>query len=247
MTDQPRPKGGRNQSVKRKNGAKPPVEEPGTALWKKVLFVSVGVLFVFLMVASSMGTSWLNIFQTVEAGDVVLTDVTIRDDQSRPILTTSETVYQSAAKENRSVFLTSPFALDAGLPYNESMKTVPITAPSSGYNYTLFGEEYDAITMGVVGMHSGSTKSVSLKTNVTQEQNYTAEEFERLGGDFANATVGDEMVLSFVENMEALYDNTTTPTYALRTTHVVNKTDESVMLSFAHATADLTVSRVRSS
>jgi hypothetical protein len=55
------------------------------------------------------------------------------------------------------------------------------------------------------------------------------------------------MVLSFVENMEALYDNTTTPTYALRTTHVVNKTDESVMLSFAHATADLTVSRVRSS
>jgi hypothetical protein len=54
------------------------------------------------------------------------------------------------------------------------------------------------------------------------------------------------MVLSFVENMEALYDNTTTPTYALRTTHVVNRTDDSLTLSFNHAKADLTVSRVRS-
>lgn len=246
MTDQPKPKAGRNQSVKRKNPPKP-AEEPGTALWKKVLFVSVGVLFVVLMIVSSMGTSWLNVFQTVKPGAVVATDLTIRDDQNRPILTSSETLYSSAIKENRSVFLVSPLVIDAGLAYTDPVKTVPVLAPQNGYNYTLFGEEYDAIATGVVGMHPGGTKTIRLDTNVTEERNYTAEEFEQLGGDFGNASVGDEMVLSFVENPESFYDNTTTPTYALRTTHVVNKTEESLMLSFSHATADLGVSRVRSS
>ncbi len=244
MTDQPRPKAGRNQSVKRKNPPKP--EEPGTALWKKVLFVSVGVLFVVLMVVSSMGTSWLNVFQTVKPGAVVVTDVTITDDQNRPVLTTSESVYMNGLKENRSVFLVSPFVLDAGLPYTDTVKTVPIVAPQGGVNYTLFGEEYNAITMGVTGMHPGGTKTIPLGSNVTEERNYTAEEFEQLGGDFGNTSIGDEMVLSFVENPAALYDNTTTPSYALRTTHVVNRTDDSLVLSFSHARADLTVSQVRS-
>ncbi|MEN6341276.1 MAG: hypothetical protein ABFC89_01820 [Methanospirillum sp.] len=246
MTDQPRPKGGRNQSVKRKNPPKP-VEEPGTALWKKVLFVSVGVLFVVLMVASSMGTSWLNVFQTVKPGAVVVTDVTLRDDQNRPVLTSNQAVYSSAIKENRSVFLVSPLTVDAGLAYTDPVMTVPITAPQSGVNYTLFGQEYNAITMGVVGMNPGGTKTVSLETNVTEERNYTAAEFDQLGGDFGNTSIGDEMVLSFVENPEAFYDNTTTPTYALRTTHVVNRTDDSVTLSFSLASAELTLAQVRSS
>ncbi len=244
MTDQPRPKAGRNQSTKRKGPAKP-ADELGTALWKKVLFVSVGVLFVVLMVVSSMGTSWLNMFQTVKTGSVVLTDLTIRDDQNRPILTTSQTVYSNAIKENRSVFLVSPFVIDAGLPFNGTMKTIPIVAPSSGANYTLFGQEYDAISMGVVGMHPGGTKSIRLDANVTEEQNYTAEQFDQLGGDFANATIGDEMVLAFAENPASLSDNTTTPSYALRTTHVVSKTEDSLMLSFSHAVADLTLSQVQ--
>ena len=82
---------------------------------------------------------------------------------------------------------------------------------------------------------------------MSEERNYTAEEFDELGGDFGNASVGDQMVLSFVENPAALYDNTTTPTYALRTTEVVNKTDDSLMLSFNHATADLAIAQVQSS
>ncbi len=244
MTDQPRPKAGRNQSTKRKGPAKP-AEEPGTALWKKVLFVSVGVLFVVLMVVSSMGTSWLNMFQTVKAGSVVTTDVTIRDDQNRPILTSSQTLYSNAIKENRSVFLVSPLVIDAGLPYNDSVKTLPILAPSSGANYTLFGKEYDAISMAVVGMHPGGTKSIRLDANVTEEQNYTVEQFNQLGGDFNNTTIGDEMVLAFAENPASLYDNNTTPSYALRTTHVVNKSDDSLFLSFSHAVADLALAEVK--
>lgn len=246
MTDQPRPKAGRNQSVNRKNPPKP-AEEPGTALWKKILFVSVGVLFVVLMVVSSMGTSWLNMFQTVKPGTVVVADVTIRDDQNRPVLTTSEAVYSSGIKENRSVFLVSPLVVDAGLAYTDPVMTVPVLAPQSGVNYTLFGQEYDAIAMGVIGMHPGGTKTIPLDSNVTEERNYTAEEFNQLGGDFGNTSIGDEMVLSFVENPEAFYDNTTTPTYALRTTHVVNRTDDSIALSFSHAKADLVLAQVRSS
>ena len=246
MTDQPRPKGGRNQSVKRNNPPKP-AEEPGTALWKKVLFVSVGVLFVVLMIVSSTGTSWLNVFQTVKPGAVVVTDVTLRDDQNRPVLTTNEAVYSTAIKGNRSVFLVSPFTVDAGLEFTDPVKTVPILAPQSGVNYTLFGEEYNAITMGVVGMHPGGTKTIPIGTNVTEERDYTAEEFDRLGGDFGNTSIGDEMVLSFVENPAALYDNSSTRTYAIRTTHVVNKTDDSLVLSFSLASADLALTQVRSS
>lgn len=94
-------------------------------------------------------------------------------------------------------------------------------------------------------MHPGGTKSIRLDANVTEEQNYTAEQFDQLGGDFANATIGDEMVLAFAENPASLYDNTTTPSYALRTTHVVSKTEDSLMLSFSHAVADLTLSQVQ--
>jgi len=244
MTDQPRPKAGRNQSTKRK-GPVTPAEVPGTALWKKVLFVSVGVLFVVLMVVSSMGTSWLNVFQTVKTGSVVTTDLTIRDDQNRPLLTSSQTLYSNAIKENRSVFLVSPLVVDAGLPYNQSTKTLPILAPSSGANYTLFGEEYNAISMGVVGMHPGGSKSIRLDANVTEEQNYTVEQFNQLGGDFNNTTIGDEMVLAFTENPEAVYYNNSTPSYALRTTHVVNKSADSLILAFSHAVAELTLSEVQ--
>jgi hypothetical protein len=95
-------------------------------------------------------------------------------------------------------------------------------------------------------MHPGGSKTIRLDANVTEERDYTVEEFDQLGGDFANATIGDEMVLSFIENPMALYDNTTTPTYALRTTHIVNKTDESLTLSFSHATAELGIAQVRS-
>ena len=244
MIDKPRPKAGQNQSIKRKGPGKP-AEEPGTALWKKVLFVSVGVLFVVLMVLSSTGMSWLNLFQTVQTGSVVMTDLTIRDDQQRPLVTSSQTIYSDAIKQNRSVFLVSPLVVDAGLPYNESMKTLPILAPSAGANYTLFGQEYNAIAMGVVGMHPGGSKSVSLDLNVTEERDYSAEQFDQLGGDFANATIGDEMVLAFAENPAALYDNTTTPSYALRTTHVVNKSTDSLLLSFSHAVADLNLAQVQ--
>ncbi len=222
------------------------MEEPGTPFWSKVVLVSIGLLFVFLMIFSTMGSSWLNVFQTVKPGAVVLTDVTIRDDANRPILTTSEPVYTAAASGNRSVFLVSPFTVDAGLEYNDTVKTVPILAPQSGYNYTLTGDEYNAIAQGVIGMHPGGTKTIRLDTNVTEEQNLSAQEFDQIGGDFANASVGDEMVFSRVENMEALYDNTTTPTYALRTTHIVNKTDDSVTLSLSLAKADLTVQKVQS-
>ena len=107
-----------------------------------------------------------------------MTDVTIRDDQNRPVLTTSEAVYTSAAQANGTVFLVSPFTIDAGLAYTDPVKTVPIIAPQGGVNYTLFGEEYDAIAMGVIGMHPGGEKTVSLETNVSEERNYTAEEFD---------------------------------------------------------------------
>ncbi|NLX50353.1 MAG: hypothetical protein GXY82_10910 [Methanospirillum sp.] len=245
MTDQPRPKAGRNQSIKRKSPPKP-AEEPGTALWKKVLYVTVGILFVVLMVVSSMGTSWLNIFQTVQPGAVVLTDVTIRDDLNRPVLTTSETIYSSALEENRTVFLVSPLVVDAGEGSSGSGRSLPILAPQSGANYTLFAQEYSAIATGVVGLHTGGTATVRLDGNVTDERFYSVEEFEQLGGDFANATIGTELVLAFIENPEALYDNTTAPSYAVRTTHVVNRSTDSVTLRFSHATADLTVSNVRS-
>ena len=220
---------------------------PTTANWKKILVVGVGVLFVVLMVVSSMGMSWLNAFTSVQNGTVVTADLTIRDDLGRPVITSDKAIYTAAAKENKTVLLTNQLTVPAGGVYdNQSMQALPVTAPSAA-NFTVFGNEYQTMVNGLIGMHVSQMKSVPFDQNASEEQNVTlsSTQFERLGMNFTNATINEQVILSRAEGLDDTTDMNATPTgYSLRTTKIVDKGADNLTLSFAYKGVDLTVSSI---
>lgn len=224
--------------------------QPTTENWKKILVVGVGVLFVVLMIVSSMGMSWLNAFTSVSNGTVVTADLTIRDDLGRPVITSDQAIYTAAAKQNTTVLLTNQLSVPAGGVYdNQSMQVLPVIAPQAA-NFTLFGNEYQTMTNGLLGMHVGQMKTVNFEQNASEEQNVTLSsvQFERLGMNFTNATINEQVILSRAEGLDDATDMNATPTgYSLRTTKIVEKGDDNLTLSFAYKGVDLTVASIASS
>ena len=64
--------------------------------WKKVFVIAVGVVFIAMMVLSAMGMSWLQSFRTVMANDTVTIGFTLRDAAGQPVLTSDQSLYQTA-------------------------------------------------------------------------------------------------------------------------------------------------------
>ncbi|ACL17791.1 hypothetical protein [Methanosphaerula palustris] len=243
MKEQKNPGAGKGKKPSQK------ATQPTTANWKKILVIGVGVLFVVLMVVSSMGMSWLNTFSTVQNGSVVTADLTIRDDLGRPIITSDKVVYAAAAKQNQTVLLTNQLTVPAGGVYdNTSMQSLPVTAPQSA-NFTVFGDEYQRLVDGLIGMHVNQMKTVPFDQNSSETQNVTisSAQFEQLGMNFTNATINEQVVLSRAEGLDDTTDVNATPTgYSLRTTKVVDKSADNLTLSFAYKGVDLTVASIAS-
>jgi hypothetical protein len=201
------------------------------------------------MVVSSMGMGWLNTFSTVQNGSVVTADLTIRDDLGRPIITSDKVVYSAAAKQNQTVLLTNQLTVPVGGVYdNMSMQSLPVTAPQAA-NFTVFGDEYQRLVNGLIGMHVNQIKSVPFDQNSSETQNVTisSAQFEKLGMNFTNATINEQVVLSRAEGLDDTTDVNATPTgYSLRTTKVVEKSADNLTLSFAYKGVDLTVASIAS-
>jgi hypothetical protein len=242
----------KNQRTEKGRDARRPSKkaaQPTTANWKKILVIGVGVLFVVLMVVSSMGMSWLNVFTTVKNGSVVTADLTIRDDLGRPIITSNQAIYNDALKQNQTVLLTNALSVTAGGVYdNQSMQSLPVTSGTQAANFTLFGNEYQLMTDGLIGMHVGQMKTVLFDQNASEEQNMTisSTQFEQLGMNFTNATINEPVILSRAEGLDNTTDVNATPTgYSIRTTRVVEKGADNLTLSFTYKGVDLTVSAIQ--
>jgi len=242
----------KNQRTEKGRDARKPSKkaaQPTTANWKKILVIGVGVLFVVLMIVSSMGMSWLNVFTTVQNGTMVTADLTIRDELGRPVITSDQAVYNDAIKQNKTVLLTNALSVPAGGVYdNQSMHSLPVISGTQAANFTIFGNEYQMMTDGLVGMHIGQMKTVKFDQNATEEQNITisSAEFQQLGMNFTNATINDPVILSRAEGLDDATDLNATPTgYSIRTTRVVEKGEDNLTLSFTYKAVDLTVSAIQ--
>ena len=69
-------------------------KEASQKRWKKVLFIIAAVLFVVVMVVSSMGSHWITGLAPVKAGDAVVIDYTIYDAAGNPVVTTSQELFK---------------------------------------------------------------------------------------------------------------------------------------------------------
>jgi hypothetical protein len=217
--------------------------------WKKVLVIAVGVLFVAMMVLSAMGTSWLQSFRAVMANDTVTIDFTFHDAMGQPVLTSDQSLYQTALGRGYPVFLTSPLTVRAGYLGNPPFTGVQaenyyITRSGQGLKFGILGLELDELDTGVLGMKTGETKTVHFSFNdslIITMKNY---EFTSMGGNFTATSVGDLVPVGFSETpiVEGLnqYNNTATNP-VIRIATVINKTANTIEVQHLYPSADITV------
>lgn len=215
--------------------------------WSKIGIIVVGVAFAVLFI----GTYILTILTgtvfapLIKDGDTVILDITIRDSKNRPILTTSQDIYNEGRGLGYPVFFAQRFQVMANRTYNETLIGVDAFNPrvsSQWVTYGIFGPEMDMISAGVVGTKVGEKKTIDLTSLFGATRTMTIDEFESLVGNFSRAQPGDMIPLAFSEQPVIPVDGAEPVlSYKWRTMEVVDKTSENVTISYWYATADVTI------
>jgi len=216
--------------------------------WKKVLVIAVGVLFVFMMVLSAMGMSWLQSFRTVTANDTVTLDFTLTDASGQPVLTTDKDIYRTALLNGGIPFLTPPLTVRAGYIGNPAYTGVEaenyyLSTPDSQVKFGILGQELDELDAAVLGMKTGEKKTVLFRLPVPPID-FKDYEFMAMGGNFTTVRVGDPVPLGFSETpmVSGLENYNSTPqNAAMRIGRVINKTANSLAVDHEYPRADITV------
>jgi hypothetical protein len=219
----------------------------GTAGWKKVLVVAVGVTFVVLMILSGMGTSWITGMKSAQPGDTALIDYTIRDIDGNVVITTSQSIFNASLKNGGSmVFLTSRMSVGVNSTAATDVIKVPAYHPRVGQlQFGLFSPEIKTISQGITGMKKGEMKKVTFMTDPSFSRHMTVEEFQGIGGNYSEVRIGDPFLLAFVEQPIVKLDNTTNPDlYISRIAYVTGKDTDGVNINFGYAGAEITLDQL---
>jgi hypothetical protein len=221
--------------------------------WKKVFVIAVGVVFVAMMVLSAMGMSWLQSFRTVMANDTVTIDFTLRDAEGQPVLTTDQNLYQTALGRGGLVFLTSSLTVQAGHIGNPAFTGVDaenyyVNRAGNQVEFAILGQELDEFDVAVLGMKTGTTKTIHFTFPDPLVISMTKQEFTAMGGNFTNTAVGDLVPIGFsniplVEGLNGLNSTPTNP--VLRIGTVINKTTDAVEVQHRYPSADIILKEFR--
>lgn len=223
-------------------GAKKQAEK-SKKLWVKVLAVIIGVVFVVLMVVSSMGSSWISSLTTATPGDTVVVDYTLRDAQGNALVTSSSSLYKQLASQGSNILYSKSLTVTANKSITSPIYPVQVYAESGTAQFALFASEYNAISNGVVGLRANSQKTISLESDKPMTQFWSAEQLENNDMNLSAMKVGQLMALGVSDDPEAVSENSTAQYYT-RIGEVTNKTDEGITLDFSYPTVDITVDSV---
>lgn len=221
--------------------------------WQKVFIIAVGVLFVFMMVLSAMGSSWLQSFRTVAANDSVIIDFTLRDTNGRVVLTTDQNIYRTGILSGGLPFYTSPLTVRAGYADNPTLTGIAaqnyyISQTLQGIEFGILGDELNAIGRGVLGMKANEKKTISIPESSPLVLPLTNYEFMAMGGNFTTIGVGDLVPLGISETplVSGLEGYNETPTNAAwRVGTVINKTVDALEVQHYYPTAEITIRSIR--
>ena len=220
--------------------------EKSKKLWIKVLAVVVGVVFVFLMVLSAMGSSWISSLATAKPGDVVKVDFTLKNAQGTPILTSNSNLYTQLAKQGSMVLYAKPLTITANQTYSQSVYPIAFYTAANGWSadnqFALFRDEFTAISSGVVGMKANGQKTVSLASAKPMTQFWSADQLAAGNMSLSSINVGDYMSMGVSSNPLAGADNSTQA--YVRIAQVTNKTADGVTIDFSYPTVDITVDSI---
>lgn len=217
-------------------------EEKSKKMWTKVLAIVVGVLFVVLMVVSSLGSSWISSVASVKPGDVVVVDYTLRDAQGNPLVTSNTQLYKQAITTQPSLLYSKQLTLTANKSVGTAVYPVQVYSENTGWStqFALFGNEYDAISNGIVGMRTNGQKTFPLYENKPMTQEWSADQLAAHNVNISALKVGNVLALGVSQNPEAAYSNSTSD-YYMRLGEITNKTADAITIDFSYPTVDVTV------
>ncbi|MBP1929700.1 hypothetical protein J2741_002247 [Methanolinea mesophila] len=210
----------------------------------KILMVVFGVGFVIFMILSSLGMGWLAGLRPASAGDSVMIDYTIQDNQGMPVLTSNPRIFNATLDQGRLCILTNYLIV----PVNSTSGSVVYTFPDATgtAQVGIFSSEYNSLASAIAGMKDGETKVVSFPDKDGLSWNMTIENFQSIGGNYTTARVGDEVLMNFAKNPEINVDDTqpTPDNYYYRIGYIKEKTADGVIIDFGYSQIQLDVLRI---
>ena len=209
--------------------------------WTKVLAIVAGVLFVVLMVVSSMGSSWMTSLTSVKPGDVVVLDYTLRDSQGYPLVTSDQSIYTKAIASGEGVLYSKQLTITANQSFPQPIYPVQVYTSQSGWGqqYAIFASEYNAISSAIIGLKTNDKKTISTETGKPMTQFWSADQLMKSNLTLSKLQVGEVLALGVSSNPDAAVTNTST--YYIRMGEITNVTGDGITLDFAHPNMDISV------
>jgi len=218
-------------------------KEATVKTWKKALFVAAALLFIVVMVVSSMGMNWISGIAPIKPGDAVLVDYTIYDSTGRPFLTTDQQVYKEQVAKGASLLFAKQLTLTANQSYRQALFPILVYSPMNGGSYqefALYNPEYAAISNAIVGMKTNEKKRIVLPTSGTMTTLLSPEDLVKTQIDIKSLETGDSLLLGVSENPESTTGNSSAVSY-VRLAQVVRVSDAGVVVDFGYPSAEITV------
>jgi hypothetical protein len=192
-------------------------KEAAQKKWTKVGLIILAVLFVVVMVVSSMGSSWITGLAPVRPGDSVVLDYTIYDIVGNPLLTSNQQLYQQVAQSGKGIMYAKQLTLTANQSLNQGVYPVSVFIgdPTNGTwsQFALLSPEYDAMTQGLVGMRVSEKKNIVFTGNSSMTQLWSPAQLERNNLNISSLQVGDTLAMGVSDNPNGTADNSSAPTY----------------------------------
>ena len=208
----------------------------------KVIAVIAGILFVVLMVVSSMGTGWISGLVGVKPGDVVVLDYTLKDAQGNPLVTSDQTLYNKIKAAGYDLYGSKQMTITANQSLTTPVFPMQVYTPQSGWGekYSIFATEYNAISSGIIGMKKNEKKTINVVSGIPLTQFWTADQLRERKLNLSDVQVGTVIPLGVSENPVATTDNST-GTYYIRLGEVTYKDADGVTIDFAQPIIDVSI------
>jgi FKBP-type peptidyl-prolyl cis-trans isomerase 2 len=215
--------------------------------WNKIIAIVLGVLFVVLMVVSSMGSSWINSLAVAKPGDIVTLDYTLYDASGSPIVTTDQQIFKNVVSQGGGMMYSKQLTVAANQSYGSPIYSVDVYTVTSGWGnqFAIFSREYDAVSSGIVGMKANEKKTITLPADQSMTQLWTADQLTRNNVNLSALQVGDVIAMGVSDNPTAMADNTSSFT-SLRIAEITRKTDEGATVDFGYPRIDVSVASINS-
>jgi hypothetical protein len=221
-------------------------KEASQKKWKKVLYITVAILFVAIMVVSSMGTGWITGLAPVKAGDSVVIDYTLYNAEGTALVTTNQQLYKQQLAAGNGLLYAKQITLTANESWNKAVYPVQVYYSGNGgswQEFALYNEEYNALARGVVGMKANGNKKIPFLANNTMSTLFTQQNLQAANINVSTLLVGDTLMMGVSSNPNASVSNDTAESY-IRLVQVERKSDAGVVVDFGYPYADVTVTKV---